>query len=119
MLALIALKARQRILARNRAILLENTARLEALFAAFPGLIEWRRPMGGCVAFPRYAGAGSVEDFCRRLLEESGVLLLPASIYRSDLTETPKQHFRIGFGRCMGFGQGLAAMQAHFEKHFG
>ena len=118
-LALIALKARQRILERNRAILLGNIARLEALFAAFPGLIEWRRPMGGCVAFPRYGGAGGVEDFCRRLLEESGVLLLPASIYRSDLTETPKQHFRIGFGRAGAFRDGLAAMQAHFETHYG
>jgi len=44
-------------------------------------------------------GADGVEDFCRRLVEEAGVLLLPASIYRSELTETPADRFRIGVGR--------------------
>jgi hypothetical protein len=32
-------------------------------------------------------------------VEEAGVVLLPASIYRSSLTDTPPDRFRIGFGR--------------------
>ena len=68
------------------------------------------------MAFPRYNGPEGVEDFTRRLLEESGVLLLPSSIYASDLTETPSDRFRIGFGRS-GIEEGLAAMEAHLARN--
>ncbi|MBC7736961.1 MAG: aminotransferase class I/II-fold pyridoxal phosphate-dependent enzyme [Candidatus Saccharibacteria bacterium] len=117
-LALIALRARATILGRNRALLLDNVTRLETLFAAFPGLVEWHRPQGGCVAFPHYTGPGDVETFCRQLIETSGVLLLPASIYTSDLTQTPDNHFRIGFGRDKVFKDGLHAMERHFNVLF-
>lgn len=116
-LALFALQGRQEILTRNHSLLLENVVLLEALFADFPGLVEWRRPRGGCVAFPRYTGPGDGESFCRSLLEERGVLLLPSSIYTSELTEIPHDHFRIGFGRDAVFKAGLEAMREHFESH--
>ena len=54
---------------------------------------------GGCIAYPRYLGADGVEAFCRRAVEESGVILLPASLYASSLGETPTDRFRLGFGR--------------------
>lgn len=117
-LSLIALKNRDTILSRNRAMMLENILELEALFEDFPGLVEWQRPLGGCIAFPRYIGPGSVEEFCRSLIEESGVLLLPSSIYRSELTYVSTDRFRIGFGRANVFKDGLAAMRNHFEKHY-
>lgn len=117
-LALIALRARERILERNRALCLQNVVLLEALLADFPGLVEWQRPQGGTVAYPRYTGPGDGEAFCRGLIEESGVLLLPASIYASELADTPKGHFRIGFGRDRVFKDGLAAMRRHFEARY-
>ncbi len=98
-LARIAIKARDQILARNRAIIAANTPVFDAFFAEFRGLFEWRAPDGGCVAYPRYLGPGGVETFCADLVREAGVLLLPASIYRSELTSTPADHFRIGIGR--------------------
>jgi hypothetical protein len=110
-LAEIALKARETLLARNRGLVVENLKRLDAFFAQFEPLFEWKAPKGGCVAFPRYLGSEGVEVFCRRLIEEAGVLLLPASIYRSELTETPRDRFRIGFGRA-NLPAGLEAMQA-------
>ena len=113
-LALIALKAREKILARNRAIVSANLARLDAFFAATPGLFEWARPDGGCVGYPRYLGKDSVDLFARRLVEEAGVLVLPSGIYRSELGPTPTDRFRIGFGR-KGLEQGLAAFSAHLE----
>lgn len=117
-LALIALKARERILGRNQALLRKNVVALEQLFADFPGLVEWNRPLGGCVAFPRYTGPGTGEAFCRKLLEQSGVLLLPGSLYASELSGIPEDHFRIGFGRGRIFDEGLAAMRAHFKTHY-
>jgi hypothetical protein len=44
------------------------------------------------------------------LIEEAGVLLIPASVYRSDLGETPADRFRIGYGRA-DMDQGLEAMR--------
>ncbi|WP_354644484.1 pyridoxal phosphate-dependent aminotransferase [Kitasatospora camelliae] len=99
-LARIALKARTTILERNRSLIARNLPLFEEFFAEFPDLFDWRAPDGGCVAYPRYLGPDGVEEFCTRLVEEAGVLLLPASIYHSDLTPTPTDRFRIGVGRA-------------------
>lgn len=99
-LARIALKARTTILDRNRALIARNLPVFDAFFAEFPDVFQWQAPDGGCVAYPRYLGPEGVEEFCTRLAEEAGVLLLPASIYRSELTPTPTDRFRIGIGRA-------------------
>jgi len=98
-LATIALKARATILDRNRALVAANLEKLGAFFAEFPDLYEWRAPDGGCVGFARYRGADGVETHCRRLVEESGVLLLPSSLFVSDLLPVATDRFRVGFGR--------------------
>ncbi|GLW09179.1 aminotransferase [Microtetraspora sp. NBRC 13810] len=98
-LARIAVKARETILARNRGIIAANLPHFERFFAEFDDLFSWSAPQGGCVCFPRYLGPGSVEDFCAALVQEAGVLLLPADNYRSELTSTPTDRFRLGVGR--------------------
>ncbi len=114
-LAVIALKARDGILERNRRILSENLDLLDEFFARHDDRFEWRRPDGGCVAFPRYIGADGVEAFCERLVNEAGVLLLPASIYRSELLDTPTDRFRVGCGR-LGLADGLAALEDFLDN---
>jgi aspartate/methionine/tyrosine aminotransferase len=110
-LGLIALKAREAIVGRNRDLANANVAKLGDFFAEFPGLFDWAVPDGGCIGFPRYLGDDGVESFCARLVEEAGVFLAPASIWRSDLCETPGDRFRIGYGRA-DMAEGLAAMRA-------
>lgn len=110
-LALIALRARDSILARKRALLAANLAALDRFFARYPDRFEWYGPDGGCVMYPRYTGAEGVERWTARLVERSGVLLLPASVYASELTRTPADRFRIGYGRG-DFEEGLAALEA-------
>jgi aspartate/methionine/tyrosine aminotransferase len=110
-LAVIALKARERIVARNRALIDGNLESVNAFFAEFAELFDWQVPDGGCIGFPRYKGKDGVEGFCKRLAEEIGVVLLPASIYQSALTPTPSDRFRIGFGRSY-VPEGIAAMRA-------
>jgi aspartate/methionine/tyrosine aminotransferase len=114
LLAQIALKARDRILARNRRLIARNLPLLEAFFAEFSDLFEWYLPDGGCIGFPRYLGPEGVEEFARQLVERSGVLLLPASVYKSDLGATPVDRFRIGYGRD-NMEAGLAAMRGFLQ----
>ncbi|MGX7681969.1 aminotransferase class I/II-fold pyridoxal phosphate-dependent enzyme [Jatrophihabitans sp. DSM 45814] len=98
-LALIALRARERILDRNRQIIADNLPVFDEFFARHADTFEWQPPQGGCVAYPRYLGADGVEAMCASLVDQAGVLLLPASVYRSELTSTPTDRFRIGVGR--------------------
>ena len=114
LLARIALKSRERILARNNQLLAENIILLEKFFADFQHLFQWYKPDGGCVAYPRYLGAGPVEAFAQELVERAGVLLLPSTVYRSELGPTPTDRFRIGYGRA-GLAQGLQAFRSHLR----
>lgn len=107
-LACIALGARETLLARNTERCRANLETLGDFFAERPDLYEWTPPAGGCVGFARYLGADGVETHCRRLVEEAGVLLLPASVYFSGLGDVPADRFRVGFGRD-GLPAGLDA----------
>jgi aspartate/methionine/tyrosine aminotransferase len=98
-LALIGLRARDRLLERNRGIVARNLPVFAEFFARRPDLFEFEAPQGGCVSFPRYAGPDGVEAMCTDLVDQAGVLLLPSSIYSSALTETPADRFRVGLGR--------------------
>jgi aspartate/methionine/tyrosine aminotransferase len=98
-LARIALKARETILRRNLAVIRDNLAVLDGFFAQYRRLFDWHVPEGGCISFIRYRGADGVEEFTRRLVEETGVLLLPASVFRSETGPVPEDCLRIGFGR--------------------
>jgi aspartate/methionine/tyrosine aminotransferase len=114
-LARIALKARERILERNRAVVRDNVAALNAFFAEHAQLFDWKVPDGGCVGFVRYKGADGVEEFTRRLVEETGVLFLPSSVYRSELGPVPENCLRVGFGRSH-VPQGLAVLRAWLAR---
>ena len=115
-LTMIALNNREKILARNCAIVDENLPKWDAFFARHAELFEWQRPDGACMGFPRYKGSDGVEAFCASLVEESGVLFLPSTIYSSELGETPKDRFRLGFGR-RNLDEGIAALDAHLMKN--
>ena len=117
-LARIALKSRAQILDRNRKIVRANIAALNAFFADYRDLFEWREPDGGCVAFIRYKGAEGVEEFARRVVEESGVLFLPSSLYRSELGPVPDNCLRVGFGRAH-VPAGLAVLRKWLNKNLG
>lgn len=115
-LTMIALRNRDRILARNCAIVDENLPKWDAFFARYPDLFDWQRPDGSCMAFPRYKGAEGVAAFTTSLVEQSGVLFLPSTIYTSELGPTPQDRLRLGFGRS-GLDEGIAALDAYLSKN--
>ena len=98
-LAVIALRAKEKILERNRNLVNGNADKLGAFFNEFSDLFDWYRPDGGCVGFPRYKGPGGADRFCEELVERTGILFLPPRLYHSELLATPRDRFRVGFGR--------------------
>lgn len=115
-LAVQALRARDKILSRNRQLVSDNLARLRVFFAGHGDLLEWYEPDGGCVSYPRYLGSDGVESFADGLLQQAGVLVMPASIFQSDLAPTPNDRFRIGFGRA-SMPEGLEAIGEHIRRN--
>jgi aspartate/methionine/tyrosine aminotransferase len=115
LLAQIALKARDRILSRNRTLIAKNLPLLETFFKDHAQLFDWYLPDGGCIGYPRYCGPEGVEAFAKDLVEQTGVLLLPAGVYKSDLGDTPSDRFRVGYGRA-NLPEGLDAMRSHLRK---
>jgi aspartate/methionine/tyrosine aminotransferase len=95
LLAIIALRARKALLARARAIVSGNLARLDDFFGRHPGRFVWHRPRGGSTAFPELTSGESIDRFAESLAEREGVLLLPGTLF-----DVPGNHFRIGLGRA-------------------
>jgi aspartate/methionine/tyrosine aminotransferase len=114
-LALIVLKNKNVILERNRKLVRSNLDRLATFLNQYPELFDWSEPDGGCIVYPKFLGSKGVENFCTRLIEEAGVLLLPSSIYQSDLLKTPNDRFRVGFGR-KDFENGLNVMKCFIDR---
>src|SRR5205085_151951 len=73
-LALIALRARDRVLARSRRIVEANLPLLDRFFADHADRWRWIRPQGGSIGFPRLLDDEPAEAFARRLVEAEGVL---------------------------------------------
>lgn len=78
-------------------IVAEMRARLDlvAEWMAGEDRLEWVRPTGGVVCFPRMTAEppGGVEGFYRRLLDEQGAYVGPGHWF-----EMPDRHFRLGYG---------------------
>ncbi len=93
-LALIALRARETVLARSRVIVTGNLVHLDRFFREWSGVFQWDRPRAGSVAFPKLVASAPIERFAAELVEREGVLLLPGKVFGHS-----GNHFRLGFGR--------------------
>jgi len=104
-LALMALRARETIIARNLDIILHNLSLLDSFFARYSDEFEWLRPQAGTVAFPALRPPRQIADFCCGLAETKQTMLLPGAVY-----DFPGNHFRIGLGR-RSLPEGLARLE--------
>jgi aspartate/methionine/tyrosine aminotransferase len=112
-LALIALRARDRVLARNRAIVAANLPLLDEFFERWTGTFEWVRPRGGSIGFPRLLADVPIDRFAEDLVRETGVLLLPGTVFADT-----GNRFRIGFGRT-NLPAALERLEAYAGSSFG
>jgi aspartate/methionine/tyrosine aminotransferase len=110
-LALIALRARDTVLDRSRAIVRDNLAVLDTFFDTWADRFTWVRPRGGSIGFPRLTVPGvSIDDWASGLVEAEGVLLLPGSQFGYG-----GNHFRLGFGRT-DLPVALERLERHAER---
>jgi aspartate/methionine/tyrosine aminotransferase len=93
-LALMALRAKEKVIDRNMRIIKRNLALLDDFFKKYRRLFEWSRPKAGSIAFPTLKSEKRIDEFCLNLVNEKGVLLLPSTVYGFDTNG-----FRVGFGR--------------------
>ncbi len=92
-LALMALRAKDALLARCQGILAANLPVLARFFDAHAEQFAWARPRGGSVGLARLRH-GDITEYAAALVRRAGVLLLPG-----EAMDFPGPHFRLGYGR--------------------
>lgn len=105
-LALMALRAKEEILERNREIIQTNLSLLERFFERHSVSLRWVRPEGGTMVFPELLLSIPIDQFTERLVAETGVLIMPGTIF-----DVPGNFFRMGFGR-----KNMPEVLHHFEQ---
>ena len=103
-LALMALRQRDKLLARSKRIVADGLAAVDAFFARHPNLAHYHQPMAGPICYPCFKGAGlgaaDVMAYARSLVAATGVLMLPGgACYDVDEPHGGGAHFRVGLGR--------------------
>lgn len=110
-LAALALRHRDPIVERNLGIIRRNLPLLNAFFADYADQFLWRAPKAGPIAFPALISGHDPDTFCRRIARETGVLLLPGTVYGEQW-----RHLRIGFGRS-NMPDALERLRAGLAAH--
>jgi aspartate/methionine/tyrosine aminotransferase len=110
-LALIALRSRKKILARNRALICRNLDYFEDWLGKNPAIFRWTRPRASSVGLAEILAAESATAFCERLVRESGIAMVPSGLFGDN-----DRHTRIGFGRA-DFQTGLDELEVWAKQH--
>lgn len=106
-LALIALRQREALLKRSRKIIAEGLQAVEAFVARHPELLYYHRPDAGPICYPTFKGdsidAEDVLKYAEDLVDQHGVLIMPAGVCYEIPDDGSNQHLaagvRFGFGR--------------------
>ncbi len=93
-LALMALRARERILSRSHDIVRRNLPVLAGFMKRHAEHLAWVPPRAGSVCFPRFVRDVDAERAAELFIAQAGVVVLPGGRFDFD-----RAHFRVGFGR--------------------
>ncbi len=104
-LATIALNNLDYFLKRNLDKIQKNIILFSAFREKYPNLFDFAPPLTSSTAFIKLHLDESAEDFAQKLVEETGIMILPSEAF-----EYGKTHARIGFGR-ENFPEVLAVLE--------
>jgi len=109
-LATIALRKKEKILARSHEIIDSNLPLLDEFFEDYSDHFQWIRPKGATVAFPELIGM-NVEKFTEEYAKKEHVLVWPGMVF-----DYPGNNFRISYGRTW-MPEGLSRLK-HFVDNY-
>jgi aspartate/methionine/tyrosine aminotransferase len=107
LLALSALRSKEKILQRHLGIITKNLSLLDDFFQKHSHLFSWVRPKAGSIGFPRMLFDENSLEFSERVVNDAGIMILPSTVYAYD-----DIHFRLGFGH-----EDMPQVLAEFEKY--
>ena len=111
-LATRALRVRDKILARTRAILNENYPILDSWLRQFGPAVNWWRPDCGAISFVQYKQAIASLDLAERIKQENDVLIEPGEHFGFE------RSIRFGYGNETGeFKRALDVLTPAFKKY--
>ncbi|HXZ12005.1 MAG TPA: pyridoxal phosphate-dependent aminotransferase [Candidatus Sulfotelmatobacter sp.] len=90
-LGLLAIQHREKVLGRTLDVTRANLGHLDRLMAEFSDVLEWVRPQGGTVGFPRILSGADGCSFAKAAVPH-GLLFAPGDCFGV------RDHFRVGFG---------------------
>ena len=93
-LALIGLKAKDRLVSRSLEIIQKNLIIATIFFRKYPEIFQWFPPKAGSVAFPKLVLDTPVSAFCEAVVKEKNLMILPGTVF-----DYHGNHFRVGLGR--------------------
>lgn len=108
-LALIAMRNLDSIIALQTERVRRNVAILEDFFKRHRRLFACNRPTGGSVCLPRYLGPEDTSFLAEEVVERAGIMLVPSAVFGFG-----DRHLRIGFGR-----EDLPEVLERFEMYLG
>ena len=106
-LATIALKNGEAILDKNLERIKKNLKIADRFFEKYQHLFRYNRQQASPIAFHEMKINSPIDAFCHQLVKDSGVSLLPGTVY-----DYPGAYFRMGYGRA-----NFEANLRHFENY--
>ncbi len=107
LLAIIALRNKERIFRQQLERVRKNLTVLDAFFNQYQDHFSWERPKGGSICFPRMLLVENTYTFSEQLVAEAGIMLAPSRVFQYG-----DHHVRIGFGR-----DNLPLVVEHFTRY--
>ncbi|RKP44456.1 pyridoxal phosphate-dependent aminotransferase [Pararobbsia silviterrae] len=113
-LATVALAAEAHLVERVMTLARARRDRVGAVLERYPSLFQWRAPKAGVLAYPKYLGRDGAQRFAERLVQARGVLVVPSTVYASELGDVSPDYLRIGFGKA-NLDAALESFEAFLE----
>ncbi len=107
----LALRHRDKLIDRNRELVLRNLKLLTDFLARRSEIFSWTPPNASPIGFVHFKPQENVQKFCELVVQRSGVLLLPGAVY-----DQPR-HIRFGYGRA-NMPESLAQLDAWLTSDY-
>ncbi len=105
----LALRHRDKLIERNLKIVHHNLPLMKDFVKRHSDIFSWIEPQASPIGFPKVNIAEEITQWCEKVVEKTGVLILPGSVY-----DQP-QHVRMSYGRS-NMPEALERLEAYVSE---